>query len=311
MMKSTEQQLSPRTQAALQYLRRLKPLDGYSIESYLASSGKIQVRLKRRNVPVCDDGFEEIVVDRTSGHVVGIQVLTSRGDAGRGIVLVDKNGKLYGSSNDTTITVKMANVSMSSVGSQTRSSTRVPSGSRQNSRASSASSSATIAAATPFPDINNELLLQYGLMALGAILILKIIFTALNILSILILPLLYLYASSNCPSNDTFNAKRELKRVMRGAHLPEEHQPKGFFVEGLNRLAASVTTELATSLGYEISMTEFFGAAKMACVTVPVAGTEYYWMGIFAVRDIDAVWELLVKSDWCKGEMAVYPLQGD
>ena len=67
---------------------------------------------------------------------------------------------------------------------------------------------------------------------------------------------------------------------MRGAHLPEEHQPKGFFEQGLNRLAASVTTELATSLGYEISMTDCFGAGKMATVKVPVANAEYYWIGI-------------------------------
>ena len=30
----------------------------------------------------------------------------------------------------------------------------------------------------------------------------------------------------------------------KGAHLPEESQPKGFFESGLNRIAASITTEL-------------------------------------------------------------------
>jgi len=67
---------------------------------------------------------------------------------------------------------------------------------------------------------------------------------------------------------------------MRGAHLPEEQQPKGFFEQGLNRLAASVTAELATSLGYEIGITDYAGMAKMASVKVPVAGAEYYWVGI-------------------------------
>ena len=42
------QQLSSRSQAALQYLLRLKPLDGYAVERYLALSGSHQVRLKRR-----------------------------------------------------------------------------------------------------------------------------------------------------------------------------------------------------------------------------------------------------------------------
>jgi hypothetical protein len=66
---------------------------------------------------------------------------------------------------------------------------------------------------------------------------------------------------------------------MRGAHLPEEQQPKGFFEQGFNRLAASISTEIATSLGYEVRMTEYFGVAKMSVVKVPVAGFEYYWIG--------------------------------
>ena len=44
----SEQLLSPRTNAALQHLRRIKPLDGYSVERYIATSGKTEVRLKRR-----------------------------------------------------------------------------------------------------------------------------------------------------------------------------------------------------------------------------------------------------------------------
>ena len=44
----TEQLLSPRTRAALKHIRRLKPLDGYSVERYIATSGKTEVRLKRR-----------------------------------------------------------------------------------------------------------------------------------------------------------------------------------------------------------------------------------------------------------------------
>ena len=51
-------------------------------------------------------------------------------------------------------------------------------------------------------------------------------------------------------------AKKELKRVLRGEHLPENHvdKPKGFFDQALSRINATVTTELATGLGYEVSM---------------------------------------------------------
>eukprot|EP00578_Thalassiosira_sp_NH16_P012221 CAMPEP_0181118134 /NCGR_PEP_ID=MMETSP1071-20121207/22907_1 /TAXON_ID=35127 /ORGANISM="Thalassiosira sp., Strain NH16" /LENGTH=289 /DNA_ID=CAMNT_0023202595 /DNA_START=8 /DNA_END=877 /DNA_ORIENTATION=+ len=271
-MSTTDQQIiSPRTKAALQHLRRLKPLDGYSIERYLASSGRLQVRLKRRNVPVRDAGFEDIVLDGSTGRVVGLQVLTSRGDAGRGVVLIDDDGRIC--NDDSQIMVRMADAVVSTTSS-------VSGSQRRASSSSGMSSSAARSATTPLSDANNELLLKYGLAALGALVALKIIFAALNILSIILLPVAFLYACSNCPTNDSFDAKRELKRVMRGAHLPEEHQPKGFFEQKFNRLAASVTAELATSLGYEIGMTDFVGAAKMAAVKVPVASAEYYWIGI-------------------------------
>ena len=146
---------------------------------------------------------------------------------------------------------------------------------------SSTSSSSTTEANQIIDTISNDLLIQYGLMAIGALLILKLIFTALNMIILFALPVIYLYASANCPSNDTFDAKKELKRVMRGAHLPEEHQPKGYFEKGLAKVTASITTEIATSLGYEIRINDYFGLAKMASVKVPVSGYSYYWIGIF------------------------------
>jgi hypothetical protein len=91
----------------------------------------------------------------------------------------------------------------------------------------------------------------------------------------------YIYAIQTCPTTASFDAKRELKRVLRGAHLPEEQQPQGFFERGINRLAASIGTELATSLGYELSVDDYFGAVKVSWVRVPVAGMDFYWVGVF------------------------------
>jgi len=227
---------------------------------------------KLRNIPICDEGFEDIVLDRIEGHVVGIQVLTSRGEAGRGIVLVDKNGKICANNDDDIVTVQMAN---------TTSFAPSVNGSSQRRSSSVRSSSSTMSSTNQIVDtISNELLIQYGLMAIGALLILKLIFTALNMIILFALPVIHLYASANCPSNDTFDAKKELKRVMRGAHLPEEHQPKGLFEKGLAKLTSSITTEIATSLGYEIRINDYF-VAKMASVKVPVTGYEYYWIGMF------------------------------
>lgn len=53
----------------------------------------------------------------------------------------------------------------------------------------------------------------------------------------------------------TINTRPACNQNTRRAHLPEEQQPQGFFERGLNRLAASITAELATSLGYECEIT--------------------------------------------------------
>lgn len=301
MKSSPEQQLTPRTEAALQHLRRLRPLDGYSVDRYLASNGKYLVRLKRRNVPLRDEGFIEIVATSSAvgkwdaGSVVGIEVLTSNGDVGRGSVLVDKSGKVCNNASDgNKVTVQMKKDTLTTrLGESTSTTTS------RNSTSSSRRNNTTAIPDNPREGMNNELLIQYGFMATGAVVVLKIIVTAFNFLSILMLPLLYFYACQNCPSNDTFDAKRELKRVMRGAHLPEEQQPKGFFEQGLNRLAASITTEVATSLGYELTITECFGAAKLSSVRVPVAGFDYYWVGVLGKWRYVGQWEIpgLPKRD--------------
>lgn len=239
-----------------------------------------------------DEGFEEIVLDRTTGNVIGVQVITSRGDVGRGLVLVDKHGKLRREEDDVSVTVQLTsntteNVSTGSgnnrggtINTNSQRSPLFSDPTRQNNSRATPPHLSNIATTT-LSDANNEVLIQYFVVALGILLALKIIYSALNVLAIFLVPVVYLYAAANCPNNNTFDAKKELKRVMRGAHLPEEQKPKGFFEQGLSRLAASVTTELATSLGYEISLTDVLGAAKLACVKVPVANAEFYWMGIF------------------------------
>ena len=226
---TSNRQLPARTAAAVNHLRQLRPLDGYTAEAYLSSSGKKLVRLKRRNVPLKDDDeFLDIVV--VTNRVIGIQILTASGHVGRGVVLVDENG--MPSDDDSQITVDMTNVLMTA--------------SNINNHSSSARSQYQQQVPTTNPllsnNIDNEMILQYGIMAFGALLLLKIVVNALSSLVLILLPFLYFYAASTCPTTESFDPKKELKRVMRGAHLPEEHQPKGFFEQGLNRLAASIST---------------------------------------------------------------------
>lgn len=331
--------LPPRTKAALHHLQTLRPLDGYSVDNFVSTTGKTLWRLKRRGVPLCDDGFLEIVVIQSGttstatassssstsatttnceGCTVGIQVLTSKGDAGRGIILVDRDGSVAGNKDGgRVITVSMADT-LSNVGKIHTNTAAEAHRSRDGSSSFMTSSSIRSNNATnrpftgsidnPFASISNDQMVQYAFLAFGGLIALKMMFSLLfgGGLGIVLLPVLYYYALQNCPNSESFDAKRELKRVMRGwvahyqsylfywfwnvcllflvifrwfchvfffpfvfvqfcyptkifslnqwnlsTHLPEDQQPKGFFEQGLNRLAASISTELATSLGYE------------------------------------------------------------
>lgn len=69
----------------------------------------------------------------------------------------------------------------------------------------------------PLPDPNdpNAVLKFFG-MAVGSMLVMKILYNALFAVWIVAFPLVYLYAAKQCPSDESFDAKKELKRVLRG-----------------------------------------------------------------------------------------------
>ena len=124
-------------------------------------------------------------------------------------------------------------------------------------------------------------LLTYAGYLIAGLVILKILFQTMFVLYILAFPIAYLYLVQTRPSDQSFDAKQQLKRVLRGQHLPEDHpdKPKGFLGETLARINASVATELATGLGYEVSLTTLASAATVAKVRVPTVNTDFYWLG--------------------------------
>jgi hypothetical protein len=113
-------------------------------------------------------------------------------------------------------------------------------------------------------------------------LLVRLVFETLLVLYVMAPPLLYLYLVGTCPSPDTFDAKQQLKRVLRGEHLPSNHpnKPKGLLGEAVARVQATVAAELATLPGYEVTLTELLGAANVACVRVPTANLDFYWIGV-------------------------------
>jgi hypothetical protein len=57
-------------------------------------------------------------------------------------------------------------------------------------------------------------------------------------------------------------------------------KPKGILSETLARINATLTTEVATGLsGYEVTMMPLASAVIVACVRVPSAKRDCYWIG--------------------------------
>lgn len=265
---------SASTQAALDHLKRIKPLDGWSVEAKNSSSSSsvvTQVRLLRRNVPLTDNYFLDIHYDAASKKVVGI-LTPARDGMAQSQVLVDPNGSPIGRKIDL---LRVSTWPVAGGGGKTMA--PPPPATRTTAAADTSSS---LSASTQ--ELNKQIL-QYGAYALGALLAVRALFSALIGLYILALPLLYLYMVKTCPDEASFEAKKEIKRVLRGTHLPESHpdKPKGFLGETLARINASVTTELATGLGYEVTMISLAGAAWISKVKVPAVNLELYWAGAF------------------------------
>ena len=149
-------------------------------------------------------------------------------------------------------------------------------------------------------DLEQKDLVKYALIFLGVSAAMKTIFSMLFVFYLLAAPLLYLYALQQCPMESSFEPKKELKRVLRGKHLPETHpdKPKGFLEGMAARVAASVATELATLPGYQVTMTNLAGAAIVSSIKVPTAKMECYWVGAFGKWYYIASRELLdIKKD--------------
>lgn len=245
---------SAASQAALQHLKRIKPLDGWSLD--VRTTPVFQVRLLRRNVPLTDNFFLDLHCD--GSNVVGILTENSKSGQAQGQLLVDDKGVPLGRS------VKIVTVTSWKPGA---SSGPTPNASDTDTSVLS-------------PEAN-KLLLQYAAYALVALTFMKLLFSTLSGVLVLILPMAYFYGVSTCPSEESFNTKQQLKRVMRGHHLPDSHpdKPKGFLSETLARVQATLATEISTSLGYELTIVPLAGAALVACVRVPTVERDFYWVG--------------------------------
>lgn len=253
--------LTHNTKQALVHLKTLAPTDGWSIERRANS----EVRLLRRSVPLTDNYFMDLYVE-PAGRTVGIV-----SSSGRGQVLVNASGTPSGRV-----------VQLISCPSYANGATG------QTSRTSPPGSSTTKNSEYPtntLSDEENKKLILYAAYAIGTAIALRLFLQTVFYIYILAFPMVYLLGVQSCPSDESFDAKQQLKRVMRGHHLPDDHpdKPKGIFQSTMAKWSATLTTELSTALGYEVSMYHLFGACTVASVTVPSVSRTFLWVG-FAHR---------------------------
>jgi hypothetical protein len=160
-------------------------------------------------------------------------------------------------------------------------------GSGTASSANQTTSTSTSTSTSTTKELEQEKLMKDGILALsaiaGAFLLLKALAASISIY-VAMLPVLYIYGINTCPPSSSFDAKQQLRIVMRGDTLPENHpdKPKANsnpFESFFATAKAAIASELATLPGYSIDIASLMGAALFATVTMPTADLECYWLG--------------------------------
>lgn len=283
--------MSPSSDVALEHLQRIKPNDGWSIERKAGSLSNL-VRLTRRKVPLTDSYFLDIHYDATNTRqIVGILTASSGGSGGKvqAQVLVGSDGR--------PISNKIALISVSDYPVKRVNHGTPTSNHRTTSSTFQSNSTNTVSSLPSLSDAQNRDIVMYGGAALASTILFRILVSSIASLSILLVPIAYFYLLSTCPIAESFDAKRELKRILRGHHLPEDHpdKPRGILSETIARIQASVTTEIATLPGYEVTMVPIIGAVLIVCVRVPSIEKDFYWIG--AAKRWTYFYEVNIRND--------------
>ena len=125
-------------------------------------------------------------------------------------------------------------------------------------------------------------LVKLGLMFIGALAVLKALASLFFAIGMVAFPVLYFYLVQTCPEENSFNAKQELKRVLRGHHLGDDdpNKPTGYLESMMARATASVTAEkTALTSGCKPELSSYGGAIILAQLKVPSEKIEIYWIG--------------------------------
>lgn len=93
----------------------------------------------------------------------------------------------------------------------------------------------------------------------------------------------YFLLKNTVPADESFDAKRMLKKVLRKEDLPEAHpeKPKGWLGKVAARAMSSITGEALAAAGFTVDITDVAGIAKVARVHLEMTETTCTWVGAF------------------------------
>jgi len=131
--------------------------------------------------------------------------------------------------------------------------------------------------------LQNQDLWKTIVMIVGIWTIFRTLASILWQIAIGILPTLWFYLYQTCPSRESFEGRKELKRVLRGYHLSEDHpeKPKGYMESIMAKASASLMAETAFAVtGMDIIFTSYQGACLLVEMKVPSTTSKFYWIGI-------------------------------
>jgi len=226
-------------------LKSLKPNDGWSVDTFVNSKDEVVVTLRRRNIPLSNTGFTSIVYDENeSACVVGITSIIGETNSTwfcRGLVLVEKDGMVARDQRDVRVAVSKKSRSVTGglgLGldreeikeqyAKNKQKAKEALNKRDKKKENNNGDIAAENNTRSFSLVSVESMLgiklsgmdtsdvpKLLLLVICAMTILRIILTFRFLVNLVILPLLVLYGIQSCPNNESFDAKKELKRVLR------------------------------------------------------------------------------------------------
>ncbi len=129
------------------------------------------------------------------------------------------------------------------------------------------------------PSIDNDIYFVVLLVILLALV--KLFMTMLRYIILALIVLMFALAIT-LPPTESFDAKRELKRVIRDERTVDNVTEKpGFFERAFRRAEASVTGEILSIAGYKVSIDTYYNLINLSKVTYSATNSTCIWVGCF------------------------------